>query len=162
MLLPRGILTWSRGIFDNYLLYFVWLKICLLIAGPCDDYVCLNGGHCQEEGGKPKCFCELKYIGKHCEQGSMVKIEQLPTSKCVYYAITFSALWCNHTCHNGGACLVLSGKAKCACRQGWTGNHCEKGEYRVDSLLYAEKWSYHIMTSMLLRIKTHWGVLRTR
>ena len=35
----------------------------------------------------------------------------------------------NHTCQNGGSCLDGNNKYTCKCLAGFTGYHCEAGEF---------------------------------
>lgn len=35
----------------------------------------------------------------------------------------------NNPCMNNGTCSNTRGSYRCACPSGWTGKHCEKGNY---------------------------------
>ncbi|XP_062818515.1 protein jagged-1b [Anolis carolinensis] len=67
---------------------------------------CRNGGTCQVEGGRPRCFCQKGYTGAECET-------QVGTCE-------------GNPCLHGGRCLEMENRTfQCSCPLGFSGSRCE-------------------------------------
>ena len=134
----------------------------------CLSTPCLNGGTCTDMVNGYTCGCVPGYTGIHCETGWQKHLTYADTQThfCLSFAdfegkyilceeIRWLQLWlpfcfsfyfadideCFSTpCLNGGTCTDMVNGYTCGCVPGYTGIHCETGEWK--SFWFAVYWTY--------------------
>ncbi|KAI3385915.1 hypothetical protein SNEBB_005784 [Seison nebaliae] len=93
-------------------------------CGPCESNPCLGGGNCIPSGTAFTCICPPNRTGQKCETiTGAVPITQFPP---VTSGVTQAQFCQPNPCLNSGQCISNGLSFYCICKNGFTGQRCEK------------------------------------
>lgn len=102
--------------------------------------ICEHNGTCINNNGSYVCDCTDGWKGKHCSDGRLFdktfKRSEQFLSCAQYQFVKFIFVdvdECEITelCKHNGTCINNNGSYICNCTDGWQGQHCEYGQYKV-------------------------------
>ena len=119
-------------------------KYSFLDIDDCASSPCQNGGKCIDGVASFTCQCDPGWAGDVCDESKYNAKKVLDvnfvTKKSslldrwvkIYYSIFADVDECaSHPCQNGATCIDEINDYSCDCAAGFTGEDCEKSEYRL-------------------------------